>query len=146
MRGLPTRDNQGAGKTNKLCSVKFPAERGAMIEPLSVPNMMIVDPIEQDLQNVRRATGQIVGSVFYGSMFRSMRESPFKSSLVDGGRGEEVFAAQLHEQLAERLGERTGQDLGDALYQRLEHQQRLMTSRRIREVQESTSITSEGQR
>ncbi len=75
---------------------------------------------------LREAAGKAVGSAFYGTMFEMMRESPFKTKIGNGGRGEEVFSAQLHGVLAERLGESKRNNLSDVLYRRLEKQQRLI--------------------
>lgn len=75
---------------------------------------------------LREAAGKTVGSAFYGTIFQMMRESPFKTEIGSGGRGEEVFSAQLHGVLAERLGESKQCNLSDVLYRRLEKQQRLI--------------------
>mgnify|MGYP001613282635 CR=1 FL=1 len=78
------------------------------------------------LSALREAAGKTVGSAFYGTIFQMMRESPFKTKIGNGGRGEEVFSAQLHGVLAERLGESKQSNLSDVLYRRLEKQQRLI--------------------
>jgi len=89
------------------------------------------EPVAQgDLRRLKEATGQVVGSVFYGTLLKSMRESELKGAYGHGGRGEEVFAAQLHGIWAERLGEATQGGLTNVLYRRLEHQQRLMSQGR----------------
>ena len=75
---------------------------------------------------LRDAAGKTVGSAFYGTILKMMRESPFKTGIGHGGRGEEVFAAQLHGVLAERMGECRKNNLSDVLYRRLEKQQRLI--------------------
>lgn len=79
--------------------------------------------VKADLVRLRRLTGRIVGSVFYGTLLRTMRESKLKGPYGHGGRGEEVFSAQLHGMLAERLGAAGHNTLADALYDRLERQQ-----------------------
>lgn len=78
------------------------------------------------LKSLRDAAGKTVGSTFYGTIFQMMRKSPFKTEIGHGGRGEEVFAAQLHGILAERMGECRKNNLSDVLYRRLEKQQRLI--------------------
>ena len=85
-----------------------------------------------DLQRLKEVAGQIVGSVFYGTLLKTMRESELKGAYGHGGRGEEVFAAQLHGMWAERMGEASNRGLTDVLYRRLEHQQRLMSQGRER--------------
>lgn len=79
---------------------------------------------------LREAAGQVVGSAFYGTIFQMMRENPFKGKFGHGGRGEEVFSAQLHGVLAERMGQARQNNLSDVLYKRLEKQQRLIDSSR----------------
>ncbi len=80
-----------------------------------------------DLQRLKEASGQIVGSVFYGGMLKAMRESKLKGAYGHGGRGEEVFSAQLHGILAEKMGEASNGSLTDVLYRRLEKQQQLIS-------------------
>ena len=88
--------------------------------------------VQGDLQRLKEATGQIVGSVFYGTLLKTMRDSELKGAYGHGGRGEEVFAAQLHGMWAERMGEASNGGLADVLYRRLEHQQQLMSQGRER--------------
>ncbi len=83
-----------------------------------------------DLQRLKEATGQVVGSVFFGTLLKSMRDSELKGQYGHGGRGEEVFAAQLHGMWAERMGEASKGGLTDLLYRRLEHQQQLISGSR----------------
>ncbi len=88
--------------------------------------------VQGDLQRLKEATGQVVGSVFFGTLLKSMRDSELKGQYGHGGRGEEVFAAQLHGMWAERMGEASKGGLTDILYRRLEHQQQLMSGSRPR--------------
>lgn len=80
------------------------------------------------LAGLRDAAGKAAGSAFYGTLFQMMRDSKFKTEIGHGGRGEEVFSAQLHGIFAERLGQSGRNNLGDVLYRRLEKQQRLVDS------------------
>jgi len=79
-----------------------------------------------NLAKLKDITGRVVGSVFYGEMLRTMRESKIKGTFGHGGRGEEVFSAQLHDMLAERMGQSRGNGLADVLYDRFKHQQNLV--------------------
>ncbi|HMB94987.1 MAG TPA: rod-binding protein [Tepidisphaeraceae bacterium] len=66
-----------------------------------------------------------VSQTFYGQMLRQMRESPFKSSLFDGGRGGEAFSAQLDEKLAERMAaSHSGDRLVQAIVRKIERSQK----------------------
>ena len=78
------------------------------------------------LARLREVTGRVVGSVFYGTMLKMMRDSSLKSQIGHGGSGEDAFAGQLDGIWAERLGEASHRGLGEVLYRHLERQQRLM--------------------
>lgn len=82
------------------------------------------------LERLDEAAKQIVGSVFYGTMLKTMRESGMRGKFGHGGRGEEVFAAQLDGVIAERAGKASRGGLAEFLYQRLERQQRLINDNR----------------
>ncbi|MHC5110819.1 MAG: hypothetical protein ACYTHJ_13190 [Planctomycetota bacterium] len=79
-----------------------------------------------DLRQLKKATGEVVGSIFYGSMFKMMRDSAIKGKFGHGGRGEQAFAAQLHDIYAKRMGAQDN-GLATVLYDRLETQQRLVS-------------------
>lgn len=72
---------------------------------------------------LRQAVDQLVGSVFYGAMLRSLRASTMKGPYGHGGRGEEVFQAQLDQIIAERAGQAQRYTLNHAIYERLAQQQ-----------------------
>jgi Rod binding domain-containing protein len=81
------------------------------------------DRVARDLKRLREATGTVVGSVFFGTLLQQMRESKLKGPYGHGGRGEEIFASQLHGLLAERAGNTMQRGLAQAIYRRLEAQQ-----------------------
>ena len=83
--------------------------------------------IKRDLGRLRETAGQVVGLLFYGTLLKTMRQSELKGRYGHGGRGEEVFAAQLDGILARRMGSATKGGLKDVLYHALERQQRLMS-------------------
>jgi len=76
-----------------------------------------------DLHRLRDAVGQAVGSVFFGTLLKTMRSSDLTGKYGHGGRGEEVFAAQLDSLFASEIGKRERGGLTDALYKYLEAQQ-----------------------
>lgn len=80
-------------------------------------------PVTPTDQRLRETIGGVVGSVFYGTLLQRMRDSNLKGPVGHGGRGEEVFSAQLHGLLAERMGQSNNERLGDAIYERLHRQQ-----------------------
>ena len=70
-------------------------------------------------KELREAVGSVVGTVFYGTLLKAMRNSVLKGEFGHGGRGEEVFQAQLDQMLVERVGQASGFSLHEALYKRL---------------------------
>lgn len=87
--------------------------------------------VGRDLRRLRESTGQVVGSVFYGTMLKAMRSSSIKGPHGHGGRGEEVFAAQLDALLARRMGEASRGGLAETLYRSLEGQQERISELRV---------------
>ena len=81
---------------------------------------------QQMRTRLRQTTDQVVGSVFYGTLLESMRASGLRGKYGHGGRGEEVFAAQLDRMLAERAGRARSYSLTDAIVQRLDRQVQAM--------------------
>lgn len=89
--------------------------------------------VRDDLDRLKEMTGRIIGSVFYGTMLKAMRESELKGPYGHGGHGEEVFAAQLHGIWAEQMGVETRGGLAEALYDHLAKQQTLISTQLQRE-------------
>lgn len=75
------------------------------------------------LAKLRQATGQIVGSVFYGTLLRIARDSAIQGKYGHGGYGETVFQGQLDQLLAERAGQVRQNGLSGAILKRLAPQQ-----------------------
>lgn len=89
-------------------------------------------PLEHVRTRLRQATDQLVGSVFYGALLKNMRASGLRGEYGHGGRGEEVFAAQLDQILAEQAGRARGYDLSDAIMGQLDRQVRALAGWRHR--------------
>ncbi len=68
--------------------------------------------------NLRRTTDEIVGQVFYGTLLRQLRSSSLQGKYGHGGRGEEVFQAQLDQVLAMRAGQGSNTPIGQAILKR----------------------------
>jgi hypothetical protein len=66
-------------------------------------------PTSQRAAALRRATGEFVGDIFYGTLLREMQQSKFKTKYLSGGRAEEAFQGQLSMEIAKRIG-RSGND------------------------------------
>ena len=71
------------------------------------------------LSKLRDAIDQTVGSVFYGTLLKTMRQSPLKGTIGHGGRGEEIFQNQLDQLFVERAGSARGYDLNETIFKRL---------------------------
>ncbi len=69
-------------------------------------------------QQIRDAAGELVGTLFFGEVFKAVRESKLKGKYGHGGRGEEVFSAQLHDVLAKKMGREAKLGLTDVLCKR----------------------------
>jgi hypothetical protein len=79
------------------------------------------------MARLRESVDTVVGSVFYGALLQTARKSPLKAKYGHGGRGEEVFSAQLDQVLAERAGQARGYSINEALFQHLARQQQRLT-------------------
>jgi len=86
--------------------------------------------VSADLRQLRDVTGKVIGSVFFGTLLKSMRESSLKGPYGHGGRGEDAFAAQLHERYAEQVGTSLRGGVAEAIFGRFKHQQELFSAQR----------------
>lgn len=102
-----------------------------MIDAADRATGSLPDGVTRDLHKLRETAGRVVGSVFFAILLRQMRESGLKGEYGHGGRGEEVFSAQLHQIIAERMGMSGNNALTDALYRSYERQQRIISSGRF---------------
>jgi len=57
------------------------------------------------------AARQLVGSTFFGTLLKQMHDSPFKSELFSGGRGEEAFSPLMDQQMIDRMSRTAGDKL-----------------------------------
>ena len=49
---------------------------------------------------------KLVGQTFYGTLMKQMHNSPFKSTIMDGGRGGQAFQPLMDQQLVDRMSGR----------------------------------------
>src|SRR6478609_6383545 len=61
-----------------------------------------------------------VSQTFFGELLKQMRQSPFKSNLLSGGRGGEAFAGLYDQQLAQRMARGSGTKLVNAIVRKIE--------------------------
>ncbi len=60
---------------------------------------------------LHKKASDLVGTTFFGTMLKQMRESPFKSDIMSGGRGEQAFGPMYDTIIAQRLARGAGQKL-----------------------------------
>jgi len=61
-----------------------------------------------------------VAQTFFGTLLKQMRNSPFKSELLSGGRGGEAFGSLYDLQLAQRMSRGAGSKLVKSIVRQLE--------------------------
>lgn len=79
---------------------------------------VVADPQKRD-ELLRQRVDELVGLTFYGTLLKTMRNSPLKGPYGHGGRGEEVFRGQLDLLLAQQAGRASRFSLNEAIYRRL---------------------------
>ena len=88
------------------------------VTPTTLTNSEPVTPAASS--KLKQAADEIVGSVFYGTMLRQLRSSTMKGKYGHGGRGEEVFQAQLDQILAKEMGQGKNANISEAIVNRYE--------------------------
>lgn len=68
---------------------------------------------------LRQAVDEMVGVTFFGEMLKMARNARIRGDIGHGGRGEEIFGAQLDQELARRAGSGMKNSLGETIYNRL---------------------------
>ncbi len=71
------------------------------------------------LAELRHAAEQLVGITFFQTLLQSAHNSTLKGEYGHGGRGEEMFTAQLDVVFAERAAESSRFGLVDEIYARM---------------------------
>jgi len=90
------------------------------VSPMQLdPTRATQAPPEQRRAMLRQAVDEMVGVTFFGQMLKTARGSSLKGEFGHGGRGEDVFGAQLDQELARRAGQGMSNRLSDAIYERL---------------------------
>jgi len=94
------------------------------MDMLSATNLVTDKTVESpQLIKLRETAEQLVGHVFYGTLLKAMRKSSLQGKYGHGGRGEEVFNAQLDQVLAERMGNASHGGLAESIYESMKKQQ-----------------------
>ncbi|MFH1416789.1 MAG: hypothetical protein ABII12_00670 [Planctomycetota bacterium] len=87
---------------------------------LQVQAQQLAKGNEAGEERTRKAVGEFVGNVFYGTLLRQIQDSKLKGTYMHGGRGEEVFRGQLNMELAKRMGAAKNDPITERLYASIE--------------------------
>ena len=68
----------------------------------------------------RKAFGEVVGNIFYGTLMKQMNASKIKGDYFHGGRGEEAFRGQLSMELAKRMGQSPSDPVVNQMFEAVE--------------------------
>jgi hypothetical protein len=71
-------------------------------------------PLTQE-QQVAEQSRKWVAQTFYGTLLKQLRNSPFKSDVLSGGRGAQAFGPMVDQNMVDRLSRSTGKKLIESL-------------------------------
>src|SRR5271157_1594124 len=86
----------------------------------SVHHLHQAEPASKRHAELVRQTQKWVSQAFYGNLLKQMRNSPFRSSIMDGGRGGEMFEEMFDQQIADRMSRGAPSKLVNAIVQKIE--------------------------
>ncbi|HSU66859.1 MAG TPA: rod-binding protein [Tepidisphaeraceae bacterium] len=76
--------------------------------------------IPSEHERVIKETQKWVAQTFYGTLLKQVRQSPFHSDMLDGGRGGQAFGALMDQHLAEHMARGSGSKLVNAIARKIE--------------------------
>ena len=89
--------------------------------PGDLPSTKLSRKLPQDQHEALTQQAQKwVAQTFFGTLLKQMHESPFKSHLLDGGRGGEAFQPLMDQQLIERMSHASGKKLVRGIVRQIE--------------------------
>lgn len=65
-------------------------------------------PLGNRHQQLTKQAQKLVGQTFYGTLMKQMHNSPFKSTLMNGGRGGEAFQPLMDQHLIDHMAAHGG--------------------------------------
>ncbi len=102
----------------RLSTERHPAKPMSPMEPGdSVPGVRKSAKSQED--KVNAMARKWVAQTFYGTLFKQMRDSPFKSHIFDGGRGGQAFAPMLDQHLVDHMGKSSSKRLTGAIARKM---------------------------
>ena len=78
---------------------------------ISAPPRGTKVPDVDGTQKLDEMAHKLVSQTFFGTLLKQMRESPFKSEIFSGGRGEKAFGPMYDSILADRMSRGAGEKL-----------------------------------
>lgn len=79
---------------------------------------------QPEFPELRKSLNRVMGATFVDTVFKISENSVFKSEVMSGGRGEQVFRRQLNSLLVRRVSESGRLPLADAIYDKVIKQPR----------------------
>jgi hypothetical protein len=79
---------------------------------------MPLDGRSHSTEELREAFTNFVGEMFYGQMFKAMRQTVGKPAYFHGGRAEEAFQGQLDQTMTEQLTKASASKLAEPMFER----------------------------
>ena len=73
-----------------------------------------------DHDKLVKQTQKWVAQSFFGTILKQMHDSPFKSDMLDGGRGGQAFGALYDQHLADRMSRGVGHKLVNSIVRKIE--------------------------
>src|SRR5947209_4287212 len=64
-----------------------------------------------------------VAQTFFGTLLKQVRNSPFRSEMLDGGRGGQAFGSMYDQHLAEHMARGAGSKLVKSIVKKIEAKQ-----------------------
>lgn len=86
----------------------------------SIHHLPHAEPASKRHAELVRQTQKWVAQAFYGNLLKQMRNSPFRSSIMDGGRGGQMFEEMFDQQIADRMSRGAPSKLVNAIVQKIE--------------------------
>jgi Rod binding domain-containing protein len=110
------------------------------------PHRATTAPLTPHQRQLARQAQKWVSQTFFGTLMKQMHDSPFKSNLLDGGRGGEAFQPLMDQHLAERMSRGAGQKLVRSIVKQLERRERGVKRDDVKRDDRSSPITRHSSR
>ena len=109
---------QAAPKARNTSVVKLPAN--THVAPHDLNSAHVKGSTTSQHDRLVKQTQTWVAQTFFGTLMKQMRDSPFKSDLLDGGRGGQAFSELYDQHLSERMSRGAGSHLVNSIVHRIE--------------------------